>query len=92
MYLSNKLSTGGEGETERLRVILKDVLHTVVELHVDVLHVTEGDPLAQQHLVEWTDKESCKRIHDNITTNVYDIVHVHVYACTHVLCKKICLG
>lgn len=44
--LSNKLPTGREGETEGLRVIFKDVLDAVVELHVYVLHVIQCDLLA----------------------------------------------
>ena len=45
--LPDKLSAGREGEAEWLRVILKDVLDTVVELHINVLHVTECDLLTQ---------------------------------------------
>ncbi len=41
MYLSQELSTGGEGQTKRLRVVLQDVLDGVVKLCVDGLHGEE---------------------------------------------------
>ena len=91
-YLSNEFSAGRERETERLRVVIEDVLDTVVELHVNILHVVEGYPLAEEHLVEWTNEEGCIQTHNHyyqcyIVQYQYHIISrmsgcgcVHVYA------------
>ena len=58
-HLAEELPAGGKGETERLRVVLQDVLDAVVELGVHCLHVFQGDLLTQEHLVERANEVGC---------------------------------
>ena len=59
-HLSEALPGDTEGETERLRVVVQDVLGAVVKLRVAGFHVVQGHLLVEKELVEGPDKEGCR--------------------------------
>ena len=59
-HLTEALPGDTEGETERLWVVVQDVLGAVVKLRVAGFHIMQGHLLVEKELVEGPDKEGCR--------------------------------